>query len=186
LPEVTIPEGFGEPRTIVEATRLALDALREAVRRGLPVYFESRAPGTVVVESRSGKGAYYVLVLLDPTGSRLPVAMGRLDDHVVIGALRPGSLERLEVRVEQVPYALATQLRVMGNYEADAWNKRLKYFDKLTPCGESRDPPGRLYCSPVNPCEKAVIDEKGVVAWIDECTGVIDDARPWQERLGLR
>ncbi len=166
------------------ATGLVTALLRKAVVLGVPLWFEEKGVGLVRVETRHGSDEYMVFTLINPVGEETPVALGKPWDYVVVGVVRGG--EVVEERLDQVPYALATNPRVMPDYEADAWSWRIREYPAMRECGESREPRGKLLCSPSNPCVRAVRDEYGVAAWLDSCTGEFSDARPWQRRLGLR
>ncbi len=167
---------------IETATEAVLRVVREAVRLGLPIYAERKSVGLLRIESRRDSDDYMVFTLLNPLGDEEPVALGKPWDYVVVAVLR--GCEVVEERVDQLPYALATNPRVMPDYEADTWSLRIREYRLMEPCGEEDG--ARRLCSPSNPCVEALVDEYGVVAWRDRCTGEEVDARPWQRRLGLR
>ena len=170
----------------VQLTRLALSIVREACRKGVPVYAEIKAPGILYVETRRDSDEYVVFTLINPLSEEdTSLAMGKPWDFVTIARVRVnnGNIEPIAVYVEQVPYALATNPKVMPDYEADTWSQRLRLLPRMKPCSE-RDK--SVLCSGENPCVKAIIDEYGVRAWIDECVGIREDVVPWQERMGLR
>lgn len=167
-----------------ELTRIAYNVIREACRLGVPLYAEVKTPGVVRVETRHGSDEYVVFVLINPVGDETSLVMGKPWDFVTIARvrLRDGSVEMLEYYVDQVPYALATNPRVMPDYEADTWAQRLRLLRNMEPC---EDEPG-LLCSGENPCVRAARDEHGVYMWLDVCAGIREDSRYWQARMGLR
>ena len=170
----------------VQLTRLALDIVREACRRGVPIYAEVKAPGILYVETRHDSDEYVVFTLINPLDEKeTSLVMGKPWDFVTIARVRvdEGKVEPIAVYVEQVPYALATNPRVMPDYEADTWSQRLRLLSQMKPC---REGDRSVLCSGENPCIKAIVDEYGVRTWIDECVGIREDAAPWQERMGLR
>ncbi len=169
----------------IRLTRIALDILREACRKGVPVYAEYKAPGVVYIETRHGSDDYVVFTLINPLSEKeTALVMGKPWDFVTIARVRleDGDVMPIHVYVEQVPYALATNPRVMPDYEADTWSQRIRLLPRMRPCSDD----GRVLCSGENPCVKAVVDEYGVREWIDECIGVREEAAPWQERMGIR
>ncbi len=169
--------------------RVARRLVVEACRLGVPLYVEVKSPGVLYIETSHGSDEYVVFPLLNPLGEDTSIVMGKPWDYVPIARVRveDGDVRVLEERVDQVPYALATNPRVMPDYEADTWAQRLRLLPRMEPCGE---PPegfeGVRKCSGENPCVEAVVDDYGVAAWIDRCVGLFTDARPWQARLGLR
>ena len=175
--------------SIVEVTRLARRLVTEACRLGVPLYVEVRSPGVLLVETSHDSDEYIVFPLINPLGDETSIVMGKPWDYIPIArvSFSDGGLRVLEERVDQVPYALATNPRVMPDYEADTWAQRLRLLPRMEPCGEPPEGFGGVRkCSGENPCVEAVVDEYGVAAWIDRCVGMVNDARPWQARLGLR
>lgn len=114
-------------------TLLAKEIFRQAALKGFPAYAEAKRPNYLKVETRNGTSFYRAIVLRDIEGEdfQLAIAFSTGYGEVVVGKLRGDALESMYPWM--IPRAVALNIAMMSNVEADMWSKRIYWYlhDKM-------------------------------------------------------
>ncbi len=180
-----------------EPARYALEAFREAVRLGFPVYAKRLLKDVILVETGRGKGVIY-LNLVEGEGEDDFYVAGSAERHLVFNVRlarvsAEGSL--LEVYPENVPGLVAQHVRLISTFEADVWHARLRAVRRsgLSFTGEAPEEarrlaekfPGSRIALVGETGDYAIVLGDAVVAWYNPVTGHVDEVYPYQVRMGV-
>jgi len=162
------------------ASLLVLKAFQKAAYRAFPIYAQYRRRGLLLVEGPRGKSLYQVTILRN--------VEAKDGEETIALQFPPGYGEVVLAEVKKdtitypwmVPKAVALNIAMLSNYEADIWSKRIYWFER----GEMRLIEGEgeveVYRHEVWRCYAAYLPGQDiVVGWLNTLVGRADCNVDW-------
>ena len=180
---------------VLEPASLAIEAIREALRRGFPIAAKRIDKRTILVFNDKGKGVLYAsLIPASEKGDDCNYLL--LDsDYVSIWGVKIGLIcgEKVkEYYPYMVPAALGHHPHLLSTFEVDVWSRRLSLVDKklvnVEKYPEVLAPFQALGAKVMYlPDTMDYVAKRGdlVLAWFNEFTKKLDDATRFLALMGL-
>lgn len=166
----------------MHVTTHVYSVFKRAARSGVPIFVAEAKRNIIMVETPLGRAPYIIRILKDIDRSRHRYIAVSIDygigEVILVEIDDEGEIK--QVYPWRVPIAIALNIDMFSNYEADVWSKRIYWvennqFNLVKEIGDIQ-----VVKQPIEPCLAVRLKEEQIyLGWYNTLVGSLDCSGEW-------